>query len=1029
LNESITGTISVYAKWRRTDLNGYGITFVYPDEENNVTLSSCKTEEINTWNIPQVPPKEGYKDGVWLFEGKTLEEIIDELEDLDEGYTDDIVLYPSYTPITYTITYDLNGGDDDDDVEYTVSYTVESDLDLVVPTKEGYEFKGWRNLNDEARYDIQAGTTGNLELVAQWRKIGPSISTEINNFIKGIDGAFRTFATAENAVYVGATAYITVETGEIAGSNPIEINLEFVIKACIDSENADNNAVLIEVNDATVDGFGTVAAILFKTEGTKEVIYFGQKVINNDFTWRKFSQVEDAKLMSKMVTDMLFGEDFATAKPIGYKMASNQGFLGGMAKEMLVALPMIDNLLIFETAKYTPNETEVVFPETQGKESFVLTVLPEEIVALLQRLGPVIDISSLLDMLQEEEEFNSIDNILEKVLGKTFSELISDAILSESLVYPSINFAVGYNGDETLSGFGIHYDHSNSLEMPIKFDIGIKDLEVIQNSKEIVPTEEIVNPEEASIEFGAQLILRGAGENPINAELKAYIFPDIRLTFENSFYDGRYEWRHIKDSNGALIVVSEEEITGASNDIIRGEETYRVPGKKEGWYWVADEIEEPTATFEYRVKDGFIQKWVDTSNIPVPTPKVDITGLKGYATISKAGGEEIIFADFNADRPDGVENTEDPATRVQSGFKIDLAPILNIFREGAAEEYIADGNSLKYFISQDMVEAWMSQFIGTINSSDELWPDTSYGEEFEFFDMFELLEGFTDIDFSDEIIEQIEALASEGLDVSTPIGYIAEFTQARKELSISIDIEKLMTTLLSETGLISEIESEETIITIYYDEQGNLLPEPIEMPISEFLSTDKVLQTIVSLINFETAKELADSAWWDLHPDAYEYELEEARDAYFIGEETDWELLFNIPIEELITIDHILPCITNITGIEIDRSDAYAGLKLAFAAILGENEDKPLTSNGGASFELSLSYNDTVAIGVFLNVSIAGENAEKKLAYLESDFAKPFAEGEYIDIAEAESYSNISGILLAELMIFVLEPASPPMGP
>ncbi len=67
------------------------------------------------------------------------------------------------------------------------SYTIEDEFGLVSPTREGFEFLGWK-LGDDTIYMIEKGTFGDLVLTASWKQIvfdiswnldGGTISTEL----------------------------------------------------------------------------------------------------------------------------------------------------------------------------------------------------------------------------------------------------------------------------------------------------------------------------------------------------------------------------------------------------------------------------------------------------------------------------------------------------------------------------------------------------------------------------------------------------------------------------------------------------------------------------------------------------------------------------------------------------------------------------------------------------------------------------------------------------------------------------------
>ena len=84
----------------------------------------------------------------------------------DDG---DVTINATWTPITYSITYNLNGG------ELTTeknSYTIESaDIILDEPTREHFIFDGWyesSNFSGTAVTTIAHGSTGNKTFYAKW---------------------------------------------------------------------------------------------------------------------------------------------------------------------------------------------------------------------------------------------------------------------------------------------------------------------------------------------------------------------------------------------------------------------------------------------------------------------------------------------------------------------------------------------------------------------------------------------------------------------------------------------------------------------------------------------------------------------------------------------------------------------------------------------------------------------------------------------------------------------------------------------
>lgn len=121
----------------------------------------------------------------------------------------DVVLYAKWSPIPYTITYNLNGGTNN--VNNPNSYTIESDITLQNPTKKGYTFDGWYENADFSGNEvtkIAKGTTGNKTLYAKWTPKEYKITYNL-------DGG--TNHTSNPATYTIETSTITLQAPTKAG--------------------------------------------------------------------------------------------------------------------------------------------------------------------------------------------------------------------------------------------------------------------------------------------------------------------------------------------------------------------------------------------------------------------------------------------------------------------------------------------------------------------------------------------------------------------------------------------------------------------------------------------------------------------------------------------------------------------------------------------------------------------------------------------------------------------------------------------
>src|SRR5690554_2137783 len=157
-NNKVTTDITLYAKWI---INQYTITF---NSNGGSSVSSITQDYATTVSKPTDPTKVGYTFAGWYSDSN-----------LNTPYTfttmpaEDITLYAKWNIITYSINYELDGGDNH--VSNPSSYTVETNtITLSEPSKEGYTFSGW--YSDEQYtvevLEITQGSIGDITLYAKW---------------------------------------------------------------------------------------------------------------------------------------------------------------------------------------------------------------------------------------------------------------------------------------------------------------------------------------------------------------------------------------------------------------------------------------------------------------------------------------------------------------------------------------------------------------------------------------------------------------------------------------------------------------------------------------------------------------------------------------------------------------------------------------------------------------------------------------------------------------------------------------------
>ncbi len=138
-------------------INQYTITF----DSNGGTSVAPITQDYGT-NVtaPADPTREGYTFAGW---DKAVPETMP---------AENVTLKATWTPITYTISYDLDGGSLAQGDTNPVDYTIESEaITLKNPTKDGYEFAGWTGTDltqATMTVTIAKGSIGNRTYTATW---------------------------------------------------------------------------------------------------------------------------------------------------------------------------------------------------------------------------------------------------------------------------------------------------------------------------------------------------------------------------------------------------------------------------------------------------------------------------------------------------------------------------------------------------------------------------------------------------------------------------------------------------------------------------------------------------------------------------------------------------------------------------------------------------------------------------------------------------------------------------------------------
>ena len=140
--------------------------------------------------------KKGYTFAGWHAKADLSDEVVMEFEylglatdpdDLDDGQTSTKTFYAAWTPNTYNVSFDCNGGQiNGESVSY---YTFDKTLALSTDvTKAGYTFAGWYDnaeLNGDAVKEIASGISGDKTYYAAWTPNVYNVTLYTNNGVVG----------------------------------------------------------------------------------------------------------------------------------------------------------------------------------------------------------------------------------------------------------------------------------------------------------------------------------------------------------------------------------------------------------------------------------------------------------------------------------------------------------------------------------------------------------------------------------------------------------------------------------------------------------------------------------------------------------------------------------------------------------------------------------------------------------------------------------------------------------------------------
>ena len=148
-NAAVNQDITLVATW----VKNYTVTF---NTDGGNQVASQTVASGNKVNKPSNPSKAGYTFAGWTLNGATY--------DFNAAVNQDITLVATWKEVTYTVTFNTNGGNSiaNQTIKYGGKATKPSD-----PERAGYTFAGW-TLNGTT-YNFDSVVNGNITIAANWK--------------------------------------------------------------------------------------------------------------------------------------------------------------------------------------------------------------------------------------------------------------------------------------------------------------------------------------------------------------------------------------------------------------------------------------------------------------------------------------------------------------------------------------------------------------------------------------------------------------------------------------------------------------------------------------------------------------------------------------------------------------------------------------------------------------------------------------------------------------------------------------------
>ncbi len=359
----------------------------------------------------------------------------------------------------------------------------------------------------------------------------------LNGLIDSVNNTIKVVNTIEDKASVNAELYVDVIVTDEQG-NDVAYNVDLKIAGSIDKGTKANNWALISANVLDTVEIGLFAEV---TSAGKEYLYLGQNILDEEFTWSKLSQAQDAGLIYDKALTAVFDlvADLEEAK----FAADDETFKGADVSDTIDS-GLLNKIGIINTIKglgstiggllFAPIEgvNTIVDDATDlsSANGFAARLNIEELSGVIEGVMPML--GGLLGDVNLADYQGIVDMVVPLLLGGELNLTTLTFTPIEGAI-PDIRLLVDINDDKTFGGLHLSYE---SEKNGIYVGFGLDNISFTNKSSKASSNapDGVEDAEELAINLGLDIELDAITNGYANLDLN--IYPNVSLGWDEDGY-------------------------------------------------------------------------------------------------------------------------------------------------------------------------------------------------------------------------------------------------------------------------------------------------------------------------------------------------------------------------------------------------------------------------------------------------------------------------------------------------------------